>query len=61
MGLKNKREAILEFLRVPIREDHREDHKYLVNLAYQAPNQTLKNTPELSDVAPYNQAELLLM
>ncbi len=30
MGLKNKRETILEFLRIPIRDGNRDDHQYLV-------------------------------
>ena len=32
MGLKGKRETIMEFLRVPIDDAKREDHQYLLNL-----------------------------
>ena len=33
MGFKSKREAILEFLRIPISDSNREDHQYLVQVA----------------------------
>ena len=35
LGLKNKKEAVLEFLRVPLDDGNRLHHKYLVDLAYQ--------------------------
>lgn len=50
MGLKNKREAILEFIRVPINEADRKSHKFISKQSYEG-----KIAPkELKDVEPYN-------
>ncbi len=50
IGFKNKREAILEFLRVPIDDSKREDSNYIKDYTY-TPATELKN---LKEIEPYN-------
>lgn len=50
MGFKNKREAILEFIRAPIDELRSEGHQYVNSHAYQ-PKVQVK---DFKDVEPYN-------
>jgi hypothetical protein len=53
--LKSKRETILEFLRIQISENNRDDHQYLV-IAKQE-----KEPISMKDVNPYNQADQLFL
>ena len=50
VGLKSKREAILEFLRIPISDINREDHQYLIEYA----NQPQLQLKDFKEVEPYN-------
>ena len=56
VGLKGKRETIMEFLKVPIDDANREDHQYLVNLT-----QPKDEEKSLKDLSPYSQADLLFL
>ena len=56
LGLKNKREAILEFLRIPISDSDRSDHQFLVDLAYKPLSDNIRDQ-DLREINPYNQAD----
>lgn len=56
VGLKGKRETIMEFLRVPISDANREDHQYLLNLT-----QPKEEEKSLLNHTPYSQADLLFL
>ena len=56
VGLKGKRETIMEFLRVPIADANREDHQYLLNLT-----QPKEEEKSLLNHTPYSQADLLFL
>ena len=53
LGLKTKRETILEFLRAPMAEEDRGDHQYLVDVACKQ--------GDLKQPGPYSQADLLFL